>query len=807
MKKNLGMIIKISVIILLFLFLWLIFRKEDSIDEVLDEIIEDIRIPAPQGEFSRVGDVLIIANALNKNIDNNELIYRLTEMSKMDINAHLTYGDFLELIEAIGILNRPDGTLADERFADKYQPEHYFLLTDWKEITYEMIDIFNITAGDNYIEEITVVVLGIGENVMDHEGNVLLDNQLLTSDIEIINFKSPQFKLYPYHTVKALSQAEELLVLTDIVNKEMKISNVFFLGEDDERVAYFYRDYEIHYLREITIIDTIEELIDDIIDEFTVSDIIKEQLADLTFQNGHLQVIYFKNDVISGKLLAASEENITIEGVGVFDTTADFQVYRLYDRMRTQALADLAIGYNFTDFVLEDGKICGALMVRKEAMEHIRVAVRTDNFAGLYHDNIRLSADVGYTVTYGPYNDRSTREYEAGEMLSLETGSEMLREANVIITPNTGTGRITLHSVKRSQGIPVYRGNMEIKNTANGLAVISEVLLEEYLYSVVPSEMPASYPLEALKAQAITARTYAYRFLQRSGLASIGAHVDDSVAYQVYNNIAEHMNTTKAVKETTGLKLFYQNTPAGTYYYSTSSGNSTIPEIWKGTNPPYTPYLQSTILGTDRFLDTALDPHLLVDDDIFAEFITSVRETDFEKDEPWYRWTYEATRINNKRIGENMKRRHDRSPRLVLTLESGEYVSKPIGDIGSITNLYSGKRLPGGVMDELIIETTRNTYKIIAENTIRAVLFDNDYSIIRQDDSVINTLTILPSAFMIIESDIKDNVVSGFKIIGGGFGHGVGMSQNGARALGNLGYTFEEILAIFYIGCEVRESR
>ena len=75
---------------------------------------------------------------------------------------------------------------------------------------------------------------------------------------------------------------------------------------------------------------------------------------------------------------------------------------------------------------------------------------------------------------------------------------------------------------------PSYRGHIELLRTADGIAVVNELPLEEYLYSVVPSEMPASYPLEALKAQAICARTYAYGHMLRAGYPRYGAHVDDS---------------------------------------------------------------------------------------------------------------------------------------------------------------------------------------------------------------------------------------------------------------------------------------
>ncbi len=105
--------------------------------------------------------------------------------------------------------------------------------------------------------------------------------------------------------------------------------------------------------------------------------------------------------------------------------------------------------------------------------------------------------------------------------------------------------------------------------------MVNELLLEEYLYAVVPSEMPASYPLEALKAQAVCARTYAYARILHAGLPEYGAHVDDSTSYQVYNNILENAQTTKAVRETKGELLYYGEELADTYYYSTSCGYGT----------------------------------------------------------------------------------------------------------------------------------------------------------------------------------------------------------------------------------------
>ena len=68
-----------------------------------------------------------------------------------------------------------------------------------------------------------------------------------------------------------------------------------------------------------------------------------------------------------------------------------------------------------------------------------------------------------------------------------------------------------------------YAGTIEVRSTENGYTVVNELPLEEYLYAVVPSEMPSSFSPEALKTQAVCARSYVYMQLMRADLAAYGA--------------------------------------------------------------------------------------------------------------------------------------------------------------------------------------------------------------------------------------------------------------------------------------------
>ena len=107
--------------------------------------------------------------------------------------------------------------------------------------------------------------------------------------------------------------------------------------------------------------------------------------------------------------------------------------------------------------------------------------------------------------------------------------------------------------------------------------------------------------------------------------------------------------------------------------------------------------------------------------------------------------------------------------------------------------------------DELLIETDKDTYKVISEHNIRYVLCDGETKVRRQDGSQVAMNNLLPSAFFTIEIAKEGDCVVGYNLTGGGFGHGVGMSQNGARAMAAEGYSASDILRFFYDGVSVRE--
>ncbi len=522
---------------------------------------------------------------------------------------------------------------------------------------------------------------------------------------------------------------------------------------------------------------------------------IRENIADITLKDGLVTDILLKQNVISGKVLRSDGTSVEIEGYGTLPLSENYKGYRLFGSIGSCTVNDLYFGYSYADFCLEEGKICGVLMVREEVMSNIRVLIRNSDYSGIFHEEVVVTCDVPFQIQYGHGENVSKMSYQAMEEIKIEGDDE-----NVTIIPSTQTGRILLKNCNRNQGTPAYRGTMEVLSREQGFVVVNELPLEEYLYSVVPSEMPSGYPEEALKAQAICARTYAYKHMMNAGYPNYGAHVDDSSSYQVYNNISEQDSTTRAAKATYGqILLTAEQSPATTFYYSTSCGMGADPKVWKTKEAETIDYIQARPLNETNFAQ------VLATEDAFRQFITSKTESDFESQEAWYRWTYEMEKLDKANLYTRLQKRRETNPKLVLVWnhKTEEYESKEIRKFNKVLGIQVEKRGNGGYIDELIVETDKQRIKIISEHNVRYVLNGGEEKVILQDGKEMSMPSLLPSGFFVIDTVEKKGEVTGYRLTGGGFGHGVGMSQNGAKNMAQKGYTAENILLFFYSNCNL----
>ena len=138
-----------------------------------------------------------------------------------------------------------------------------------------------------------------------------------------------------------------------------------------------------------------------------------------------------------------------------------------------------------------------------------------------------------------------------------------------VLKPETEDGRIYLCDQNGTATSNGYFGTIEVRNTENGYTVVNELPLEEYLSAVVPSEMPSNFSAEALKAQAVCARSYAYIQLMRADLAAYGAHINDSTSYQVYNKVEQTKESVAAVDATCDQVMTWMGKVVEAYYFST----------------------------------------------------------------------------------------------------------------------------------------------------------------------------------------------------------------------------------------------
>ncbi len=568
-------------------------------------------------------------------------------------------------------------------------------------------------------------------------------------------FEGLSLDSYIDRRIRVLVRGQDILRVEEMVSEEIVYENAWISGYSGGEVTVFVGNVQ---------------------KKFPVRGVLKDenelsgQIGDLYLKKGKPNRLVLKKDTITGTVLAVRENEIEIQGYGNVPLAENFKIYRTYGVLREQQKKDILVGYNMQKFVVAGGEICAALTTEKPEIDTIRVLLMTTGFDSLFHSSVTLSCDVEAVLEYGDGKDRKTQSVAAGEAVTISKDDSRLADGRMVFRSEEEGGLITVLSVERSQGQPVYPGHMEIAKESDGLLLLNEADLEEYLKRVVPSEMPPSYQLEALKAQAICARTYAWRQIQGNAYSQYGAHVDDSTNFQVYNNTNTFEVTDSAVNETFGQVLAYEDVPIEAFYYSTSCGHGTDGSVWGG-DPAATPYLKAVAIEDKG---KALD---LYSNEAFEAFIKDSSAGAYESEFTMYRW---STKTNSK------------------------ILSEKIGGVGRITGLTVAERGAGGIAKTLKVVGTEGSKNFTTQGKIRTILGNTALTYTRNDGSEYSGWETLPSAFIYIENNGTDpDNVTWFTIYGGGYGHGAGMSQNGAQGMAKSGKGCMDILRFFYQGCEI----
>lgn len=677
-------------------------------------------------------------------------------------NDALTYGEAKQILEKLQLTDykRLRFEITDDILSNKISS------IDWLSV-YEYIctEIYNYVPSEK-----DIFVVMAGSDKKENKWKVVGEDETYQSDgISLENSLN--------QTVTAIVKGSEILAIKQVKDDTISLENVWIIDGKEKSISVFINGVERTFQTENVLAEEITSVV-----------------GDLIISNQRVTKVSVKPNRISGKVLAATKEYIEIEDYGKIDVEDNYRIYKIYGDVESKVSNAVLVGYTVTDFVVSNDKISAALIKESAKAENIRVLLKTTGFKDIFHSKVVLTSNEPFTITYG----KKTKKYDAKEQVTIKPTSKMLEEGRLRVK-TTNTGKITVSSIERSYGIPSYRGSLEIVSYEQGLTIVNELPLEEYLYSVVPSEMPTSYGKESLKVQAVCARSYAYNQLLTNQYSEYGAHVDDSTSFQVYNNVEENESSIEAVRDTYGKVLDYDGEVITAYYFSTSCGyTSSASEVWMNNTP--LEYLTGK-LQVDEDKSKELD---LTEDKKFRDFIMNDDYETYDSDFAWYRWQTKVSLEDLKStIDAKLQSRYNANSRLILTLVGGKYVSTPINTVGNIKSITITKRATGGVATEVIIKGSKNTVKVISEYNIRILLSPSGNDVVRKDDSKISNMSLLPSAFIIIDEITKDDTLTGYKIRGGGYGHGVGMSQNGVKAMVEAGFKYEEILEHYYTGVNI----
>lgn len=705
----------------------------------------------------------------------------------------LTINQAQLLLDKIDTNNRIKIKITDE---NKDKAISYAL---WIDLYYELVS--NLNNGSNSakteIERTEIVVLATPGN------NKKLTSYKMVTNIGPLSFEGLLMDDYIDKKIGILKKGSEILAFLGVSDDTPTIECAYLISYGENSVRIFSGGAERTYL----------------CDESIISDIPSGTVCDITITGNKAEEITAINEKSAGEVKNLTDF-IELEDSNLNMAVAQgVTVYSIADGTPKRKTIEDVLSGSVVDIYSKNNEVKS--IVIRQLGEYtadttaVRVAINTSGFKSLIHSSVSLTSDSSYTVRWG---DRPGEQvtYTPGEVFTVDQAGEAFNHifrdgvSKIYIEPlaeaEKPAGKIQLMSIKRSWPggeSPKYRGKIEIVWDGEGFTVINELSMNEYLYAVVPSEIPDSYGLEAAKVQAVTARSFAYVQYYSDKFNAYGANIDDSVNSQVYNNVPESDISIEAVDATDGECLVYDGRVISANYFSTSCGmTSNIGEVWA--NGDEFPEDSAEYLQSGKQYSGEDYGDLTVEENAY-KFLKDNEVQSYDSWSPWFRWSVEMTAEEiADSINSSLKRRYESNHKLILTLKDGEYKSSPVETIGNLLDINVTRRGEGGNIIFMEIIGSEASVLAATEYNVRALLAPGE--ITRKDGSKVTSNSLMPSASFVMDKSFDDdgNLV---KILfsGGGHGHGVGMSQAGVNGMIKEGHTFDDILKHYYQGAEVRK--
>ncbi|HBE19099.1 MAG TPA: amidase [Cyanobacteria bacterium UBA11149] len=330
---------------------------------------------------------------------------------------------------------------------------------------------------------------------------------------------------------------------------------------------------------------------------------------------------------------------------------------------------------------------------------------------------------------------------------------------------SAGKNLIQVSQGADNKNVRLYGGSLRLQANAYGTyTLVNQVPIETYLRGVVPHEIGPGAPYSAVEAQTILARTYALRNLRR--FVADNYEICADTHCQVYKGLTGTVaRADQAIAATNGMVLTYNNELVDALYAATSGGvTSPFSDTWNGVDRPY---LKAVVDSPNPIWN--LSQKSLADEENFREFI-NLKEGFNESGRDLFRWRRENTLEQ-------------------ITADLQRYLTRtqnPLASFTKIVRMQVVERSPSGRILTLKVQTDKGVVEL-HKNEVRSAF-----------TPPISTLFYLDPIYD------EAKTLKGYAFVGGGMGHGVGLSQYGSYNLAQIGWSGAQILNFYYPGTEIK---
>lgn len=550
-------------------------------------------------------------------------------------------------------------------------------------------------------------------------------------------------------------------------------------------------------------------------------------------KNSILEDVYInKYKLIKSKILMLEASTMEMEYQGSFTLSDQLIIFKvdLQGTLTPISYDSLTVGMDNLYLVIDDADIVQTIIVIGDFVpEYVRVLLSSSLSSwgsSISYDfsDVRMSSDQELKVIIKtPEGDQLVDTVLPGTVITFTSKDNEVYyngelAASRVFVENVKVSQTTIYSTTRRGDYPIYDGNFEIipAATEDKLYLINELAMRDYLHRVVPSEMPGNWDVEALKAQAVAARSYAYNQIFSSRYGDKSANLDDSTNCQVYNNLPETANVILAVDGSEGIIMTHNGQCITAFYSSTSSGyTANNEEVWHDSATQKFPGTPLPYVRARKQIPGYVYPDF-TDEAATLNYFKEVPVAGYDYISSWYRWYLTLSRSEfETTVSKNLVARENADQILgtdfVQTIVGPEPLDSGF-QIGTLEEIRVIERGQGGNILNLEIRGSNGIWRVLKEYNIRFVIRPHKIHTGSSEDVILYfhnggtyaNYSIMPSAFasFVSEYDLDGNITE-VTIYGGGNGHGVGMSQWGARGMATQGLTYDQILHNFYTDIEL----